>query len=181
MNSLSKSWKELKPLKIIEDLKEPFEDYYKRIQENKRLKHIPRMVLQHWIFDQHDNGVTIENYAWLNFYEIEFVKIKWQTEKFQGVNVLKPYRRYVGEKSASKSVDEFYYSDYWRKKGTWEVSPVILDVGSFKNEIPQHSKIKGSYQYVDGHTRLGCLYALINISKTEKTNLANNHCIYLMK
>lgn len=161
--------------------KEYFDNYYQRIQENERLKHIPVEVLQHWIYDQHDFQVTIKNYAWLDFYEMKFEKVKWPTENFKGVRLLTDtYRRYVNEKYQLMSIKDFQYEEFWKNSGTWFVPPIVLDVNTLKSNVPQSSKIKGPFQYVDGHTRLGYLRALIKISKTEKTNLADSHWIFLM-
>lgn len=181
MEQLSKSWIELKPIETVEGCKEKFEDYSQRIQQNRRLKHIPQEVLQHWIHDQYDFDLTIKNYAWLNFYKMEFEKIKWSIENFTGINLVEFYRNYIREKSELKRIEDFCFSEYWVTNGTWQVPPVILDVETLKNRIPLWSKIKGPFQYVDGHTRLGYLYALINISRIEKTNLAKKHWIYLMQ
>jgi hypothetical protein len=181
MDRLSKSWLALKPFQISAELKEPFGDYYQRIQENRRLKHIPVEVLLHWIYDQYDFQVTIKNYAWLDFYEMEFEKVSWPTKNFVGIEILKFYREYVRDKSAIEKIEDFPYDEYWIKNGTWIIPPIVLDVSTLKNNVPHSSKIMGPFQYVDGHTRLGYLRALINISKTEETNLADSHWIFLMQ
>ena len=177
----SKSWLELKPQKIINDLKEDFEEYYQCLQQNEKLQHIPKEVLEHWIYDQYYSERTIRHYAWLNFYQIKFEKVKWPTKRFVGIEIIDSYHEYVQFKSELGKISDFQYDYYWKKNGTWFIPPIVLDVSSLKQKIPRISGIKGPFQFVDGHTRLGYLYALINIARKKKTNLDDSHWIYLMQ
>lgn len=177
----STSWLELKPDETPFGYKEDFEEYYQRIQKNEKLKHIPKEVLEHWIYDQYEFDVTIKNYAWLDFYEMKFEKIEWRKENFIGIEIVEFYRSYVQEKSETEKIEDFQYDEYWKKNGTWFIPPIVFDVSSLKKITPQFRSIKGSYQFVDGHTRLGYLYALINISMKEETNLADRHWVFLMQ
>lgn len=54
---------------------------------------------------------------------------------------------------------------YWKEKGTWLITPVILDVASFKNYtlVPEYVDYPANYVLVEGHNRLGYLRAVARI------------------
>ena len=68
--------------------------------------------------------------------------------------------------------------DHWKSHGTWRTPPVILDVKGFPHDvIPDYSDIGSGMQLIEGHSRLGYLYAIANCSLC----LADTHKAYVVK
>jgi hypothetical protein len=69
---------------------------------------------------------------------------------------------------------------FWKEHGTWRVPIVILDCGSLKS-IPKYAEIKGRYQLIEGHTRLGYAKALMKMALVGSGKIAESHEIFLLQ
>ena len=120
-------------------------------------------------FAHHNKIETLNNYAWIDYIEIEFVLSQWTNEQLSNVKIIEEYSDYVKDKSRHTDIKGFSCNDEdlknWINNGTWRTPPIILDVSSIKEKIPIWSEIKLPYQLIEGHTRLGLLYSMINIEK----------------
>lgn len=181
---ISEEWMQLKPNEELDGFEEEFENYFKRIQNKRHLKHIPKEVLEQWIHPLHNDDYTLSNYAWLNFEEVKFKKIEWPLEELLKVNVIEPFQDHVSNRGNFSNIDNFCCDDndlmHWKNFGTWRIPPIVLDVLSIKSEIPEWSEILPPFQLVEGHSRLGYLHSMKKISSFSKSKAADKHFIYLM-
>jgi hypothetical protein len=185
MGLISESWLQLKPNEELGGFNEDFNSYLQRIQNKRNLKHIPSEVLEQWIHPLHSDDYTLNNYAWLNFEEVRFKKIERPLEDLLKVNVIEPFQDHVLNRGRFSNTDDFCCDDndikHWKNFGTWRIPPIVLDVLSIKSEIPEWSEISPPFQLVEGHSRLGYLHSMKNISNLHKGKVAEKHFIYLMQ
>lgn len=186
MTKISLSWLDLKPNTEYNGNIEHFYKYIKRIRSYLiKYDHIPEIIFEQWIRGLHDNYNTLKNYAWLDYEEIVFDLIEWPSKKFVHLNVIEEFSYYVESKKSYKDVNTFSCGplelESWVNKGTWVTPPIILDVSSINKEIPKWSNIKGLFQLVEGHTRLGYLLSLIRQNEENNTKLASKHLVYIMR
>lgn len=177
----SDSWKALIPKRNFNtfDLSdESEEDQWKRLESRF---HIPLNVVKQWLYPLYYNQNSTNNYGWLNFDNIEFLEEELSYEELLNVYVIDGYKSYVDDGARYKAYDKLPCverdKEYWRKESTWRVPPIILDVKSISDRVPEHAEIKGPLQLVEGHSRLGYLFAAKNSGVLQK----NNHKIYLMR
>lgn len=178
----SESWKALKPNKNfnrISDSDESLCDYHLRL--NSRFN-IPIEVLEQWLYNLYYDKRSVNNYGWMDFDRIEFVKTEMSFKKLSQVRVVENFKNYVEERSKYKTYDELPCIErdkrYWIDNDFWRTPPIILNVSTLpKNEIHHYSDIGAEYQLVEGHSRLGHLYSLHNCGLLKK----KKHFVYLMK
>ena len=166
-----------------EDFK--FEEYYERVISNEKLRHIPKSIFEQWIYGLHFEENTLQNYAWINYENVEFTLCEWEFEDLKKIYIIEDFKDYFNNRASYNDFGQFCCIDddldYWRKNGTWKTPPIILDISSLTTEIPKMSELKPRYQLVEGHSRLGYLQSMKRISDLKKGEIAPKHKIYLMK
>ena len=185
MTRVSLSWLNLKPNMDLNGDKENLSLYLKRLRKIfPEYNHIPNTIFEQWIMGLHDDGFTINNYAWIDFTKVEFELLEWSNSNFKQLRVIKEFENYVSAKESFNDIRDFGCSkeaeQNWYKKGTWLTPPIIIETNSFE-EIPKWSEIKGDFQLVEGHTRLGYLKSLIKQNKERGIKLATKHLVYVMR
>ena len=178
----SDSWKDLKPRRdfncfSISD--ESIEDYYLRL---KGRFNIPRSVLEQWLYGLYYDRNCVNNYGWIDFDGVEIKLESFSLDQFRSVRVIDDYRGYVEEGASYIAYEELPClekdKDHWKSFGAWRTPPVILDVKSFSSYvIPNYADIGADLQLIEGHSRLGYLYAIANCNLT----LADTHKAYVVK
>ncbi len=181
----SKSWLDLKPLRVKYGNIEKFEDYYGRIKLKPEFLHIPEIVFKQWLWAHHDKKESIANYGWLNYEDLEFKLCRWTNKQLANIYVIESYRDYYKNRASYNDLSYFRCTDKdlkeWRKRGTWRTPPIILDVQSISEEIPNWCELVSPHQLVEGHSRLGYLKSMVTIDKLGKEKIAEKHEIYLMR
>lgn len=184
MEEIHNTWNQMAPLENEINGIFSFEDYYKRIVLNKKFNKIPKDVFEQWIYCLHNDFNTRKNYAWLNFEQIEFNLTEWTFNEINCVNIIDEFKDYVNLRSKNDNLEQFNCIekdlDFWKSHGTWRVPPIILDVKSLKNSVPEWAEITPPFQLVEGHTRIGYLKSLEKITNSTDYNISNNHKFYLM-
>lgn len=148
----NESWKAFKP-DGGENL-ENSECYYERIDKLNSCP-IPKQVVHQGIFPHYNEPNSVKNYSWIDLNNVVFELREFPTSFFYELNVIEDNKEMVENYSANKFAP--WHRNYWRKNGTWEVPPIIIDVNTFKEEKPNESELNGEYQLVEGHNRLGTL------------------------
>lgn len=185
MARVSVSWLDLKPNMKMNGNKEDLSLYLERVRKIlPEYNHIPDTIFEQWIMGLHDNGYTIYNYGWIDFTKVEFELIKWDSSNFQNVKVIDEFKYFVSAKESFNDIRDFgcgkEAQESWLQKGTWLTPPIIIETKSFEN-IPEWSEIKGEFQLVEGHTRLGYLKSLIRQNRERNIKLASKHFLYIMR
>ena len=182
MKSIHESWEFMNPNEDEKHFK--FEEYYQRVSENEKLRHIPKAVFEQWIYGLHYDSDTLKNYAWINYENIEFNLCEWDFNDLKKVYVIKNFRDYFKNRSSYNDFVQFCCVkkdlDFWKTNGTWRIPPIILDVDSLTTKIPKWSDLMSSYQLAEGHSRLGYLHSMKRISNLNNGEMASKHSIYLM-
>ncbi len=185
MKLKSKSWTDLEPLKVEHGNLERFKNYYERIQPKTELSHIPKIVFKQWLWAHHDKEESITNYGWLNYENIEFNLCTWSNKKLSDIYVIENYRDCYENRASYNDFSSFFCNkndlNEWKKNGTWRTPPIILDINSINENIPNWCEMNPPYQLVEGHSRLGYLHSMLEIDKLGKGKVAEKHEIYLMK
>lgn len=186
MTKVSLSWLDLKPNQDIHGNQEEYLVYIDRIRKVfSEYNHVPEDVFEQWLWAHHGNYETLINYAWINYENVEFILEKWTNEQLIEVNVIDEYSEYVKGRASFKDINEFCCTDKdlssWINSGTWTMPPIILDVSTIKEEIPNRSDIKAPFQLVEGHSRFGYLKSMFNLYKKGKATLELSHSVYIMK
>ncbi|MDP3432662.1 MAG: hypothetical protein Q8T04_06825 [Bacteroidota bacterium] len=185
MKEIHDSWEFMNPNENekYEDFR--FEEYYKRVIKNEKLKHIPKIIFEQWIYYLHNEYNTLQNYAWINYENIEFDICEWDFTELTIINIIEDFREHVKNRSQYTDFDQFCCTDedidHWNEKGTWRIPPIILDVKSLNSKIPEWSELIPPYQLVEGHSRLGYLYSMKRLTELNKGKISLKHWIYLMK
>lgn len=177
----SESWKDLIPRRNFNELDindETKIEHYERLKERFG---IPLEVIEQWIYPLYYDANSTNNYGWLDYDNIEFSQVELDYSILSKLNVIFEYRNHVFEGAGYIAYDELPCTvddkKYWKKESTWRVPPVILDVESLKQlQIPSYAEIQGSYQLIEGHSRLGYLLAAKNCGLLKR----DNHKIYIM-
>lgn len=176
------SWKEMIPNSENRTAEDIFEEYFRNIQLNKRLAHIPKEVFFQWLYPFSDDINSLANYAWIDFYKASFSLEEFDLNTI--INHVHPNKKgseTVTIRSRCKDFSDFYCDDdvveYWMAQGTWRMPPVVLDVLSFPN-IPEWVDYSPPYQLVEGHNRLGYLHANFNM---KNNRLKKRHQIYVLR
>ena len=178
----SDSWKDLKPNRDFNCLSisdESVEDYYLRLKERFN---IPKQVLEQWLYGLYYDRNCVNNYGWIDFDRIEIDLEEFSLNQLRSVRVIDDYRGYVEEGAGYIAYEQLPClkkdKDHWKSHGTWRTPPIILDVNSFPDDlIPKYSDIGSGLQLIEGHSRLGYLYAIANCNLM----LADTHKAYVLK
>ncbi|MBL3654734.1 hypothetical protein [Fulvivirga sediminis] len=186
MTQVSLSWLDLKPNQDQSGNQEELDAYIQRIRKVfKEFNHIQNDIFEQWIWAHHNNSETLRNYGWLNYENFEFVLCNWTNDEISNVNIIDEYSEYVKGRASFSAIRQFCCNktdlNYWKNNGTWRTPPIILDVYSIEEEFPRWSEIKYPYQLIEGHSRLGYLKSMINMTKQGKAQVANTHSVYIMK
>ncbi|MBK1649641.1 hypothetical protein [Rhabdochromatium marinum] len=178
----SDSWKALIPnrnFNTFDVSDETPEEYQRRLRPRFR---IPIQVLEQWLYPLYYDRTSTNNYGWLDYDKIEFVRQDMCLAQLRKVNVIRAYQRHVVEGSRYQAWHQLPCTDrdreHWIQNCTWRTPPLILDVSSItQEEIPRYADIKGRFQLVEGHSRLGYLYAADNCAVLKK----EHHQAYIMR
>jgi hypothetical protein len=185
MKNIHDSWDFMNPgeNEKYEDFK--FEEYYQRVFKNEKLRHIPKVIFEQWIYGLHYDYNTLKNYAWINYENIEFNLCEWDFHDLTKVSVIGDFKDYFMIRSSYNDLKHFCCIgedlDFWKNQGTWRIPPIVLDVESLATKAPESSELKPAYQLVEGHSRLGYLYSMKRISDLNRGKIALKHKIYLMR
>ncbi len=176
----SESWKLLIPQRNFNQLTDADEfitEYCKRVDD---IIHVPIAVADQWLYCHYYNADTVDNYGWINYEQSIFELGMMGTEDIVNLNVIDAYQHYVLEKREADPFDSFSCISMdmqnWIQEGTWRVPPIVIDVQSFP-ELPAQADIKGPFQLVEGHTRLGYLLSLYRTGK----HLKHKHEVYILR
>jgi|TARA_R110000764_G_scaffold168514_3_gene255894 hypothetical protein len=180
------TWLELKPNENYDGNQENFIEYYERVISSKfELGSFPKEVYEQWIHPHHKNFDTLKNYSWIDYGLIEFEKVFWNIESIESVNVIERAQSYVNLRASYNEFNEFCCKsedlEYWKSCGTWRTPPIILDVNSLNDELPNWSELRKPYQLVEGHSRLGYLKSMNKIKSGGSYKMADKHILFLMK
>ncbi len=178
----SSSWKALIPNKNFNckcDSDESIDEYYLRLKEKFC---ISKCVLQQWLYELYYEKHIINNYGWIDFDKVEFKEVELSIEQLNQVYVINEFRGYVEEGAQYKAYKQLPChekdKEFWKGFGTWRTPPVILNVASLNQEdIPHYADIAGELQLVEGHSRLGYLYAIANC----KHWLKEHHKVFIIE
>jgi hypothetical protein len=178
----SESWKKLIPKLNFNrfDLNdETVEAYWQRLQPRFN---IPLNVCEQWLYPLYYNQNSTNNYGWLNYDRVEFLETELSFDVISEINVINEYKFHVDEGAKCRAYDKLLCTEqdkeYWKNTNTWRIPPIILDVKSLSAEkIPEYAEINGSFQLVEGHSRLGYLFAAMNSGVLTKST----HIVYLMR
>lgn len=179
MNKIHPSWKKLKPLPH-EGFGEA-ERYISRISQIKELNHIPACVLAQWIHPHYQNTHMINNYAWINYYDIQFELVEWSYKDISHANTIKDFSKYTNSRKIYTKVKDFPCINedkiHWEKHRTWKTPPIILDINSLPSP-PSWSELHAPLQLVEGHSRMGLLTSMKN---SEEKTIAPTHKVFIMR
>jgi hypothetical protein len=178
----SNSWKSLIPHKNFNKFDVTDETPRRHYERLVKRFNIPLEVIEQWIYPLYYNRNSTNNYGWLDFDSIVFIKKNLPFDVLLSVNVISDYKRHVDEGSRFKAYEGMPCTDrdreHWKRESTWRIPPIVLDVRSVDiSQIPPHAEIHGNYQLVEGHSRLGYLMAAKNCGVLTK----NEHLVYIMK
>ena len=181
---INRSWMELKPNENQYGNQEDFEDYYSRVKMKREYKHIPFEVFEQWIHPHHNNSYTLRNYSWIDYQNVEFELCEWSVEMLMRLNVIDEFEEDVYLLGSHKKLEQFSCNEtdlrYWKEKGIWRTPPIVIEVDSFLLEKPDSSQLKGPFQLIEGHSRLGYLKSMKKIADAGNIKLAEKQKIYLM-
>lgn len=185
MSISHQTWLKMKPLKDKYGNDEWFDEYYPRIKQIVDIPKFPEEVFEQWIHPHHDEHHTLNNYSWIDWSNIEFELQDWNFSELSKVNVIDDFRDYVNLRSRYKSLDQFCCNKkdilHWSEFGTWRTPPIILKVNDFKNGSPEFCELMAPYQLIEGHSRLGYLFSMNEMSETDIVKVAAAHKVFLCK
>ena len=181
-NRTSESWKSLIPKRNFNTFAlsdETEEEHRERLLPRFD---IPLEVIQQWLYPLYYDGNSTDNYGWIDYDNIEFIKTDLSFEALSDLNVISKYQLHVDEGARYKAYENIPCTErdreHWSTYSTWRVPPLILDVQSLSGEvIPDYADIHGARQIIEGHSRLGYLYAANNCGVLNK----KEHTVYIMK
>lgn len=178
--NVSASYKNLKPNRNFDHFDETDETKHECYKRLKQRFNIPVEVIEQWIYPHYYNENSVINYAWIDYSKIVFEITDFEIGALKQINVIEDYLDYVECRKDSQPYDDFMCTkkdlEHWQTNNTWRVPPIILDVETLPT-IPEFAEIKGPYQLVEGHSRLGYL---LSLDKAEML-LKRKHEIFLMK
>lgn len=180
MTTSSKSWHALRPLKNFNCPDRNDETEREYVARLKPKYEIPLEVAEQWLYIHYENPHTIRNYAWIDFGKLKFVRVGLGETAILHLNVIDAYQDFVRERSENRDYDDFVCVprdvDFWRAESTWRVPPIVLDVESLPSTPPVTADIRGPYQLIEGHSRLGNFLALKAAGKLTR----RKHTVYLL-
>lgn len=169
------TWKALRPKRNFDtycESDESVEDYAKRIG-------VPLELAEQWLYGLFYWSHVTDNYGWIDYSTVEFVRERWTVRQILELQTVFP--SYVEEVAADTPLEQFGGRpedlDNWRKLGTWRVPPVALDLEGL-GVPPPWSEVRGRFQLIEGHTRLG---RLLSLARYEPDRLAEEHDIFLVR
>ena len=177
----SESWKRLRPNRksgqsFFEN--ESVTAYHQRI---KCEFDIPFEVVEQWLHPHYYGVETTNNYGWINYALVSFELCIMTAAELNRFNVIAEFQSYLADMAEQDRFEKHQFRavdrDHWIKKKTWRVAPVAIDVRTFA-DIPEHAKLNGPFQLVEGHTRLGLLQCCLKNGRISEDSL---HAIYLMR
>jgi hypothetical protein len=176
----SATWKLLKPLRDFNCRRESDESPHQHYLRLLPLFNIPVEVIEQWLYPLYYNEQTVNNYGWLDYdmvcFDLEHISVRQLAQ----LHVVTRYEQYVRKKEASIPFDGFACrsqdKEHWQTMGTWRVPPIVIDISTLPN-IPRHSDMKGSFQLVEGHSRLGYLLAMFRAGLLADDS---QHLVYRM-
>lgn len=178
---VSPSWRRLATLPDERTLWD-FSVYYQRVRE--LVPNVPKDVLRQWIYGLQGEHVTRRNYAWLDYDRLRFTLESWPTTRLLHVYTVEDYRDCVQVRAACQSLDEFCCTErdlaHWQQYGTWRTAPIILDVASLES-LPPDKELVAPDQLIEGHNRLGYLYAMAAMAKIYPVKLATTHLVWVLQ
>lgn len=176
----SDSWKDLMPYRDFNSRREGeefAEQYCARLQPRFN---IPLEVVDQWLYRLYYDIRSVKNYGWLDYDKVTFSEAMMPAITLSELNILEECCGWVNTRKACVPFQDFICrpqdTTHWKDKGTWRVPPIVLDVATL-SDIPAYAEIKGPYQLVEGHTRLGYLLSLL---KWRFVAPESEHRVYLM-
>lgn len=138
-------------------------------------------VIEQWLYGLYYDENTVNNYGWINFDNVTFELTQLTFDELSTVRIINNFRGYVEEGARFDAYEQLPCNNtdkqHWKEFGTWRVPPIILNVNSLaKVDIPNHADIDGNLQLIEGHSRLGYLYAIANCGH----KLNEEHFVYLL-
>lgn len=174
------SWKALMPLPDLNRFPESAESpqqHYRRLFQRFS---IPLEVVEQWLHPHYYNADSVKNYGWMDYDQMRFEETFMSTRHLMELNIVKKYRTYVKTRKLNQPFDGFACVpkdiEHWREMGTWRVPPIVIDVQNL-SAIPAHAELKGPFQLVEGHSRLGYLLAM---HRTGRVTSDSSHRVYRM-
>lgn len=175
----SPSWKTLKPLKNFNQLKDTDESERQCYERLSDRFNIPFDVISQWIYPHYFNRHTVNNYGWIDYSNCHFHEVNLEVSILTNLHVIKDFQPYVTSRESAKPFDDFCCMSqdkaHWESRGTWRIPPIVLDVDSLMG-IPSYSEIRGPFQLIEGHSRLGYFLALKRAGILSVTE----HKVYLL-
>jgi hypothetical protein len=169
--SRHKSWESYDPK---EERISDIESYYSRVSKNT-IGNITKEVLYQWILPHYNEPNSVKNYSWIDLDKVIFKVIELNLIEIDSIEIIKVNESFVKEYPVNKFAS--YHRPFWRDNGTWEVLPILIDSTSFIKSKPENSEIKGQFQLIEGHNRLGTLLLL---EREGKIKVLDSHKFYLM-
>ncbi|PFM94286.1 hypothetical protein COJ53_00635 [Bacillus cereus] len=177
------SWESFKPLRDENSIycDNGFEKYCERIA--KKFGDIPSEVLEQWVYRLSDDDVANE-FGSIDYTKVKFELQEWYTNTMLEVNHTKFGKMFIERRikeltDLNGDIKQSSYGhlkdliNYWYKKGTWRIPPIIMI-----SECFEEKEYQMPYQLVEGHNRLAWIkYFALNDSELK---IAENHKVWFM-
>ncbi len=158
---------------------ESFANYYKRWPTS--LNNIPKCIVEHWIYRHRED---FQQWIQLRPHEWKYELKEFSNEEILTISHIYDWIKNLhdeGKEYVSHSKrSETWLAQYMLENGT---TPVPIIVGNFFGNI-KHPKahnscnMKEPYQLLEGHSRLGCLFGMID---SRHPNLKTKHKVWVCK
>jgi hypothetical protein len=118
----SPSWKKMKPLRDFNSSNENDETVEACCRRLKSIFNIPLEVVDQWLFGLYYNVNTVDNYGWIDYYNVSFKKTTIGVEDVASLNVISNYKDYVKSRECVEPFEEFACKpidkEYWAQNQT---------------------------------------------------------------
>jgi len=175
----SQSWKDLLPRKNFDCTDESNESVDEYVDRHAKRFEIPFWVADQFLYGLYDNQNAVNNYGWIDYDVFRFKQVQLPIETLVKLYVIREYQPYVSMREQSIPYRQFTClgedKAHWQEYGTWRVPPIVLNVSALNN-IPKQAEIKGPYQLVEGHSRLGYLLSHVK----HDTSVASCHTVFML-
>jgi|TARA_B100001964_G_C14123275_1_gene549328 uncharacterized protein YdeI (YjbR/CyaY-like superfamily) len=88
----------------------------------KSIFNIPLEVVDQWLFGLYYNVNTVDNYGWIDYYNVSFKKTTIGVEDVASLNVISNYKDYVKSRECVEPFEEFACKpidkEYWAQNQT---------------------------------------------------------------
>ena len=179
-NRTSSSWKHLEPKKNFNCFDENDETIFEYCERVAEVIATPENVAEQWLYCHYYNGHTVDNYGWIDYKNSLFEYTAISIEEVINLKVINAYLHYVQSRMKGIPFKDFMCvpqdKKHWIQERTWRIPPVIVDVTSFPNP-PSYSDFSGSYQLIEGHSRLGYLLSMHRAGE----QLKEEHHVYILR